>query len=427
MLEMPETVAREPDSTRPGVSQEFAVVGSRRVLVVAPQPFFQERGTPIALLHVVRSLSDLGFNVDILTYPLGESLVIPDVRYFRVPNLLRFRTIPIGLSFRKVWLDVFLWRELRRLLRTGEYDCVHAVEEAAFFAVLVARPLGVPVVYDMQSSMVEQLWRHWPLRFGPVRRFVQWCERWLLRSVDRVACSAGLENRVRRHVADAHVLRWTFPGTYQESAASARDELRAELGIRRDQMVVVYTGNFAEYQGVMELAEAITRVCAACPQVVFVFVGGGIHEAGAVGRRLESTVPREAYRMVPRQPASRMPKYLAAADIAVSPRRHGSNLPLKVIEYLAAGLPIVATNITAHTTLLDDEIALLVEPDPAGIARGTITLLQDVERRVRYRAAAKDFASRHLGTAAFHLSVAHLYDSLDHVGLPYATGRRPAQ
>jgi hypothetical protein len=44
-----------------------------RILVVAPQPFFQERGTPIALRWVVESLSELGFGVDVLTFPIGES------------------------------------------------------------------------------------------------------------------------------------------------------------------------------------------------------------------------------------------------------------------------------------------------------------------------------------------------------------------
>jgi glycosyltransferase involved in cell wall biosynthesis len=335
----------------------------------------------------------------------------------RVPNYLRFRHIPIGFSLRKVWLDLFLWRELRRLLRSGEYACVHAVEEAAFFAVRAARARGIPLVYDMQSSIAEQLAQHWLLGMAPARWLVQRCETWLLRSSDRVVCSAGLEERVRRLAPDTRVLRWVFPGTYEGAAAALRADVRAELGIDQSQPVVVYTGNFAEYQGIPELLAAIEAVRKRYPRVVFLLVGASLQEAGELRRTLES-IPAPVYRLVPRQSAERVALYLAASDVAVSPRRYGSNLPLKVIEYLAAGLPVVATDIPAHTTLLSDETAVLVESSADGLSKGVIRLLDDAALRRRYAAAAASFASTHLGPAAFVLFVAQLYDELEGVGLP---------
>jgi glycosyltransferase involved in cell wall biosynthesis len=390
---------------------------SPKVLVVAPQPFFQDRGTPIALRHVLDSLSGLGFRVDVLTFPLGESPAIPDVRYLRVPNHLRFRHIPIGFSLRKVWLDLFLWRELRKLVRTGEYVCVHAVEEAAFLAVRSVRAKGIPLVYDMQSSIAEQLAEHWLLGIAPARWLMERCETWLLRRSDRVVCSAGLDMRVRELAPDTPVLQWTFPGTYEREAASFRAHVRAELGIDHGQPVVIYTGNFAEYQGVPELVGAIEAVRERHPRVVFVLVGAGLDEAGELRASLEA-LRADAYRLVPRQPAERVPLYLAASDVAVSPRGYGSNLPLKVIEYLAAGLPVVATDIPAHTTLLSRETAVLVEPSADGIAGGVIRLLDDPDLRRRYAGAAAAYASKHLGPAAFVLFVAKLYDELEGVGLP---------
>ena len=166
------------------------------------------------------------------------------------------------------------------------------------------------------------------------------------------------------------------------------------------------------------MVAAIELVRAAHPHVVFLLVGASIDEAGAVGKRLECAVPVEAYRLIPRQPLSRMSRYLATADVAVSPRQYGSNLPLKVVEYLAAGLAIVATDIPAHTSLLDDQTAVLVESTAAGIAQGIIRLLDDSASRGRYGAAAQAYASKHLGRAAFLRSVAHLFDNLDGVELP---------
>src|SRR5262245_12832040 len=50
-----------------------------RVLVVAPQPFYEDRGTPIAVRQVVEALSHLGRSIDVLTYPVGRSVEIPRV------------------------------------------------------------------------------------------------------------------------------------------------------------------------------------------------------------------------------------------------------------------------------------------------------------------------------------------------------------
>jgi hypothetical protein len=55
------------------------------------------------------------------------------------------------------------------MLDKGECVCVHAVEEAAFFAAHAARHRGLPVVYDMQSSIAEQLSEHWLFGLAPLR------------------------------------------------------------------------------------------------------------------------------------------------------------------------------------------------------------------------------------------------------------------
>ena len=65
--------------------------------------------------------------------------------------------MPIGLSLRKVILDVPLIWAMRRIVDPARYSCIHAVEEAAFPAAVLARRHGIPLLYDMQSSLAEQL------------------------------------------------------------------------------------------------------------------------------------------------------------------------------------------------------------------------------------------------------------------------------
>jgi hypothetical protein len=122
------TGAAGPAMADGGVSE----VPGRRILVVAPQPFYEDRGTPIAVRQVLQALGELGRSVDLLTFPIGNDIGIPGLRILRSANPFGFQRVPIGLSLRKVILDVPLVWALRRLVDPARYSCIHAVEEAAF-------------------------------------------------------------------------------------------------------------------------------------------------------------------------------------------------------------------------------------------------------------------------------------------------------
>ena len=333
-----------------------------RILMVAPQPFYQDRGTPIALRHVLKAASELGWQVDMLTFPGGRDIPLPGVRYLRVPNPLRIRTVPIGFSIRKLWFDAFLFVKLCRLLRRERYDAVHAVEEAAFLAVLAAGPHRTPVIYDMQSSLAEQMSQRWWLRSTPARWLLHACERWLLRRVAGVMASAGLASYARHVWPQTRIGEWRFPSQVPSAASGAGDALRRELAITPDQPVVVYTGNFEEYQGLPIVIEALPAVRRWVPEAVFVFVGANGTRGAAIERLLAGRLPRESYRLLVRQPQELLPAFLDMADVALSPRLAGSNLPIKVLDYLAAGCAIVAADIPAHRSLLTEHNRVMLNP-----------------------------------------------------------------
>ena len=108
------------------------------ILMIAPEPFFEPRGTPFSVFGRLRELSHLGHDVDLVTYHVGEDLVIPRVAIFRTPVLRSVRHVPVGPSQTKLLLDVLLlFRALGQMLRK-RYDLLHTHEEASFFGVLLA-------------------------------------------------------------------------------------------------------------------------------------------------------------------------------------------------------------------------------------------------------------------------------------------------
>lgn len=387
------------------------------ILVVAPQPFYSDRGTPIATRHLLEALTQLGYRVDVITYPMGKTIDLPGVRYFRVANPLGLKNVPIGFSLRKVFLDCFILFVLRRRLREDEYACVHAVEEAGFLAVFAARAFGTPVVYDMQSSLAEQMAQYPLLRNRLARRWLESCERWLVRRADFTITSAGLGARAQAAAPRARVREWHYPSQITEVDERQVDAARAALGIGREQRVVLYTGNFEEYQGLTNLVEAMPCVLQRVPQTVLVLVGAERADASsAVRKRLAELTHPAAYRILERQPRDAIPGYLALADVVVSPRVFGSNLPIKLLEYLAAGRAIVATAIPAHLAVLNDERALLVESKSAALGWAILELLENPERARRLQDAARSFAECHLDWLGFVHSVGELFSEVHAYG-----------
>jgi len=59
------------------------IIGTVRILMIAPEPFFEPRGTPFSEFHRIRALTALGHSVDLVTYPFGQSVSMPGLRVFR--------------------------------------------------------------------------------------------------------------------------------------------------------------------------------------------------------------------------------------------------------------------------------------------------------------------------------------------------------
>ena len=76
-----------------------------RILFIAPQPFYEDRGTPIAIHNTLAALNELGFAVDLATFPLGSEVNLPGINIFRTTNPFKYRNVPIGISFPKMLLD----------------------------------------------------------------------------------------------------------------------------------------------------------------------------------------------------------------------------------------------------------------------------------------------------------------------------------
>ena len=98
-----------------------------KILLLAPHPFFQERGTPIDVLLVLRVLSErASTEVDLLVYNEGADVNLPNLNIYRTPDLKITRNLRPGFSLKKLICDFFMFLKTWSLLRKNRYDLIHA-------------------------------------------------------------------------------------------------------------------------------------------------------------------------------------------------------------------------------------------------------------------------------------------------------------
>ena len=109
-----------------------------KILMIAPEPFFEPRGTPFSEYHRIRALLELGHTVDLVTYPFGKDVSMPGLRVFRCLRPPFVHDVRIGPSLAKIPLDAAIALTTIRRALSERYDAVHSHEEGSFIGIVLA-------------------------------------------------------------------------------------------------------------------------------------------------------------------------------------------------------------------------------------------------------------------------------------------------
>lgn len=351
--------------------------------MIAPEPFFEPRGTPFSEFHRIRALTALGHEVDLVTYPFGSDVMMPGLRVFRSLRPPLVRGVKVGPSLAKIPLDVLLTLTVLRRALSGRYDAIHSHEEGGLIGAALAALLRVPHLYDMHSSLPQQLTNFAFSGSRAMRRVFVAIERFMIRRsrVVIVICPS-LEDTVREIEPHARtVLIENAPGSAEEPATGAdAAAVRRALGIDDTTPIVLYTGTFEAYQGLELLFEAMAIVARTCPSARLVLAGGKPEQIARAKARARDRGIDALTVFAGERPASEIPAYLLASTVLVSPRSRGTNTPLKIYQYLRSGKPIVATRLLTHTQVLADDTAILTGATAEEFAAGIVSAIDDPAR-----------------------------------------------
>ena len=386
------------------VPEAVQTIGS--VLVLAPQPFYQNRGTPIAVRLLVEELAHLGHDIHLLVFHEGEDVVLPGVHLHRIPAIWGTKDIPPSLSFKKIVCDVVMFFKAIRLVRRYHFAVIHAVEESAFMALMLKMIFGTPYIYDMDSSLAQQIIEKFPF-LKPLGGILQFCERLAIGgSCGVVAVCRALEDIARDNSRDKLIVRLEDISLLH-SGTECDEDLRQRYQIVGP--IMLYVGNLEGYQGIDLLLESFRLAVQQGCVGNLVIIGGTAESIAAYKERAEKLqIAGNTYFCGPR-PVELLGHYLAQADILLSPRIKGNNTPMKLYSYLDSGKVVLATNLPTHTQVLTDAFACLVEPERQSMAAGMAQLLGDPELRLHLGEKGRQVARDNYSLPAYRAKLTNFY------------------
>lgn len=293
-----------------------------------------------------------------------------------------------------------LWR-LYRLIKRNRYDIVQVhTPIAAMLGRLAARLAGCKrIVYTVHGFYFHEHMTPWKYKL------IFWLEKWFARRCTDYMLFVSREDyelSVRHGFKPVERLFHAGNGVDTDGvfhpariAPEATAALRSELGFGPDDVVFVFVGRLVREKGIMELVESFRRVQAERPQAKLLIVG----------ELLESDRDREGGQWLSaqlQQPGivktgfrSDIPELLAAGDVFVLPS-YREGLPVSVMEAMAMGKPVIATNIRGcREEVVPGVSGWLVEPrDAAGLAAKLRELTDDGQLRCRMGASGRERAER---------------------------------
>jgi glycosyltransferase involved in cell wall biosynthesis len=378
----------------------------RKILVLAPQPFFQNRGTPIAIKLLVTELAALGHDVHLLVFHEGENVVIPGVTIHRTPKIPGVHHIPPSISAKKIVCDLTMFFRALMLLRKNRFDIIHAIEEAVFMAKVLGAMFHIPYIYDMDSSLPIQIVDK--LAFcRPIKRELVFFEKMAVRSsFGVVAVCRALEDIAVSYAPGKLVARLEDVSLLEDSRPG-EENLREKYGISGP--IMLYVGNLEGYQGIDLLLEGFQQALERGCNGNVVIIGGTESTIASYKRKAEQLgISERTYFCGPR-PVELLGHYLQQADILLSPRVQGNNTPMKLYSYLDSGKAVLATNLATHTQVLNDDFACLVEPTRESMGQGMEKLLNDVAMREELGRKGREIARENYSLKAFREKLRGFY------------------
>ena len=362
--------------------------------MLAPTPFFADRGCHVRIYEEARALKKLGNSVEIVTYHIGRDL--PGITTHRIVAIPWYAKLEAGPSWHKPYLDILLFFKALSVARKFKPDLIHAhLHEGAFIGILLKKILRIPLLFDCQGSLTGEIVDHGFVGKGSFAAAIfGWLESFINKSVDTIITSST-------PAADELVKSWGVPKRlvtavtdgvntdefFAFDKAGARDMLHLPEHVP----VAVFLGLFNRYQGVDLLLEVVSLLKQRGSRIHFLLMGfpDDKYRRLALAAGIDDMIT-----FTGKVDYAQAPLYLSAADVALSPKISLSEANGKLFNYMACGLPSLVFETPVNREILGDTGTYARFADPVDFADRLEALLADAARCVELGRRSREKAVR---------------------------------
>jgi glycosyltransferase involved in cell wall biosynthesis len=385
--------------------------------MVVASAFPSRGGSAVMIKEVAEALARCGHDIHLVVYDYGrrEIPLDPAVKIHRAPRLPLGKHMKAGPALRKPFWDVVLTWRLLQVVRKYRIEIIHAHNiEAPIAGYIVRRVTGVPVIYHARNTMRSELHTYYsdsPWVQKPVRRLAIFLDKHVPVHADFVIaltedildqlCQCGVAPDKAVHIHNGLDLT---PFTNGQPGILDNDY---GLNGRRK---VVYTGTLDEFQEIDKLIAAFRQVQRKIPESVLVLAGRVVsRECRSL---CEQFLPLDSVCIIDNPPFERVIDILADTDVAVVPRSVCPGIPVKLLNYMAAGKPIVAFEGSAKGLRHMENGFVVKNGDIDAFAGGIMRLLRDRSLAERLGSQARRTVQRECSWPAIARQISAVYDQV---------------
>lgn len=327
-----------------------------RVLMIAPTPFFADRGCHVKILEEVRALSRRNIDVKVVTYHIGRD--IKDIDIERIINIPWYKKLEAGPSIHKYYLDLLLAFKAIKVAVRFKPDIIHAhLHEGVFAGKIVQLFIRKPLIADYQGSMVAEMLDHGFMKRKSLSfRFNSWLERTVNKWPQKIIFSSSGAKEfflANFNVSPEKVVSFV-EGTNTDEFHPGYDtsQLREKLNLPKDKKIVIYLGVLTRYQGIDILVDSIDEVKHRFSKVHFLIVGfPNLEYYIELAQKLGVC---DSVTFTGRVNHEDVPVYLNLGDIGVSLKLSRTEANGKLFGYMAVGLPCLVFDTKTNREILGD-------------------------------------------------------------------------
>lgn len=379
----------KPDTGAAHVGREYARTGVRmRILLTTDYyPPHYGGGAEATLPVVVHSLAQLGHSVEVITLNTRNAKPVEErdgAVVHRVPTWPLERILGLQFSFSPS-LPLFVSRRVRQF----RPDIIWAHNH--FFTTSLAGHwaslgCGTPVLTDLSVADVGNLPRRQRMfALGWEKTLSRWM---LRRSVALTGVSQACIDHAKKLIGRKPVPVFVVPNGVNRSKFRPPNSPNQSV-------TVGFVGRLIQNKGPQRLVDAIPKVLASHPSVRFVFIGDGPLKA-TLQSRVKVLGASHAVEFKGSITHEKMPDALRTLNIVVRPS-DTEGLPVILLESMATGIPVIATDVGGTREVLQHEVTgILLAPNPAphDISHAVNSLVGDRERLDRLGRTARKASER---------------------------------